>query len=98
MRQQRAKREWLAAARKLRSSGVTRGTYFMSPTKAMSAGDAPAARKARMACSGTEAAKQRSDAWDLFHVPDKSHERGRCASSAQSANGLKRHGSCEAAE
>jgi hypothetical protein len=53
MRQQRAKREWLAAARKLRSSGVTRGTYFMSPTKAMSAGDAPAARKARMACNGT---------------------------------------------
>ena len=66
MRQQRAKREWLSAARKLQSSGVPRGTYSLAATKAMSAGDASAARKARMAFSGTEAAKQRRDARDLF--------------------------------
>ena len=48
MRQQRAKREWLSAARKLQSSGVTRGTYSFAAAKAMSAGDASAARKARM--------------------------------------------------
>jgi len=48
MRQQRVKREWLSAARKLQSSGVPRGTYSPAAAKAMSAGDASTARKARM--------------------------------------------------
>ena len=42
MRQQRAKREWLSAARKLQSSGVTRGTYSLAAAKAMSGASAAA--------------------------------------------------------
>ncbi len=74
------------------------GAFSFATTKAMSASDASAARKERMAFSGTEAAKQRSDAWDLFPRGCKSHELGRCVSSAESANGFERHGSCKAAE